>query len=184
MQEIWKDIPEHEGLYQASNLGNIKSLNYNHTWVPKLLSQFKDKDWYFRVSMYWKDKKQNQLQAHRMVALTFIGVDINKPQVNHINWIKDDNRVDNLEWCTAQENSIHRNHVLWYKTPKYWLWKKWKDNHSSKVILQFSITWEFLKEWDSMSDITRELWIFASWISNVCTWKLKTSWGFIWKFKV
>jgi hypothetical protein len=54
-----------------------------------------------------KDKKQKNIAIHRLMALTFLPPSKNKTQVNHINSIKTDNRLENLEWCTASENAIH-----------------------------------------------------------------------------
>lgn len=101
MQEIWKDIKEYEGLYQISNLGNVKSLKRN-----KLLKPIKDKDGYLCVTLY-KMCKLKEKKVHRLVAQTFILNPENKPQVNHIDGNKQNNVVNNLEWCTRLENIEH-----------------------------------------------------------------------------
>lgn len=107
MQERWKAIKGFEGLYEVSDLGNIKSLNYNHTiGNVKLLKPVKNKGDYFQVTLY-KDKIQFIKKIHRLVAQAFIPNPENKPQVNHIDGNKQNNTVSNLEWTTSQENVIH-----------------------------------------------------------------------------
>lgn len=106
MKEIWKDVKEFEGLYQVSNFGRVKSLNYNHTGKGRVLNPYVDNTGYCQVSLY-KNGKMYQKQIHRFVAETFIPNPNNLECVNHINGIKTDNRIENLEWCTRKENIIH-----------------------------------------------------------------------------
>lgn len=102
MTEIWKDIEGYEGLYQVSNLGRVKSLNYNKTRKEKILS-CGDKNGYLFVVLC-KNGKHKQFQVHRLVAQEFVPNPENKPYVDHINTIKNDNRVENIRWCTHKEN--------------------------------------------------------------------------------
>lgn len=112
MSEIWKDINNYENLYKVSNLGNIFSIKNN-----KLLSLWKDKDGYLRCNLK-HNKKIKQATVHRLVAETFISNPENKLQINHKNGIRNDNRVENLEWCTCLENQQHKYNVLGYKPSK------------------------------------------------------------------
>ena len=101
--EIWKDIKKFEGIYQVSNLGNIKSLNNNKTKKEKILKLNKDKKGYLYVDLY-KNNKSKRFVVHRLVAEAFIPNPENKPCIDHINTIRDDNRVENLRWVTYKEN--------------------------------------------------------------------------------
>ena len=165
MKEIWKDIPGYEGLYQASTLWSIRSLNYRGRWKP-WNRKFCYLRWYLRISLHvWGTQKAHQV--HRLVLLTFKGE--SELQCNHINWIKDDNRLENLEYCTRSENQLHRFEILGHK----WImtWKFWNKHHGSKKVNQYTLDWEFIKTWDALSDVERNLWVDRGSITKVCKWK-------------
>jgi len=175
IKEVWKDIPLWEWRYQVSNLGNVKSLNFKNTWKEKLLKLQYDK---YRYLTCWINQKS--FKVHRLISMAFIPNPENKKCVNHKNWIKYDNRLENLEWNTYSENSKHSYSVLW----RIWAvtWKFWKLHHRAKKVCQFSLDWKLIKEWDSMVDVQRELWINHSHISACCNWKARITGGYIWKF--
>ena len=106
MQEIWKDVAGYEGLYQVSNLGNVKSLSYNHTKKPKVLKNIKMSIGYESISLF-KDKVSKVFYIHRLVANAFIENKNNLPTVNHIDGIKSNNIVSNLEWMSFSDNNKH-----------------------------------------------------------------------------
>ena len=106
-EEIWKDVEGYEGLYQVSNLGRVKSLSKN--WCHKkeiILIPRKINSGYVFTTLF-KNGKSKNITIHRLVAKAFIPNPLKKEQVNHINGIKTDNRIENLEWCTREENKIH-----------------------------------------------------------------------------
>ena len=103
----WKDVPGYEGLYQVSNFGEVRSLFYRGKKLVQILKAAADKKGYLHVGL-WKDGKVRTKQVHRLVALAFIPNPNNLSVVNHIDWNKQNNRVDNLEWCTVRYNSMHR----------------------------------------------------------------------------
>lgn len=123
IEEIWKDIPNYEGLYQVSNLGSVKSSKNNlpvKRWINK---------GYFSSSLY-KDGKVKRFRVHQLVAMAFLNHMPcgHKLVVNHKNFVKTDNRADNLEIITQRQNSNkkHINHssnytgVSWDKRRNKW----------------------------------------------------------------
>jgi hypothetical protein len=101
MEEVWKDIKKFEGHYQVSNLGRIKSIKSDI-----IMKQNFKKNGYLNIKLC-KNNKEYYLSVHRIVAENFIDNPDNKPQVNHINKVKSDNRLENLEYVTLSENMIH-----------------------------------------------------------------------------
>lgn len=97
--EIWKDIDGYDGYYQVSNMGNVRNAAKS-----KPLKQQKSRNGYLTVSLT-KNNKITTYRVHRLVASAFIPNPGNKPSVNHIDCNPLNNKVENLEWCTAQENS-------------------------------------------------------------------------------
>lgn len=103
MKEVFKNLNGYENLYQISNLGNVKSIKR----PTHILLKFRDNGKGYNVSALFLKGVRKNIKTHRLVAFNFIPNPQNKPQINHINGIKSDNRVVNLEWCTQSENSIH-----------------------------------------------------------------------------
>lgn len=113
--EIWKDIPGFEGIYQASNIGQIKSLERIRNGggsiskcriKERILKPRKNKVGYLHL-MICNNGKRSTHSIHRLVAIAFLPNYLNKPTVNHKNGNKLDNRVENLEWATFSENTNH-----------------------------------------------------------------------------
>lgn len=121
--EVWASVKGFEGQYEVSNIGNIRSIDryVDHYKGGKRLYKGTSKNvrlnryGYLRCNL--KDSgKRYDFSVHRLVALAFIPNPENKEQVNHINGIKTDNRVENLEWCTSSENNIHATKYRLVKT--------------------------------------------------------------------
>jgi hypothetical protein len=97
--ENWKDIVNYEGLYEVSCRGNVRN--------KKTLKILSNKSKSYVVVWLFGNGYSKRFTVHRIVAQTFIENPLNKKEVNHINGIKNDNRVENLEWCTPSENINH-----------------------------------------------------------------------------
>ena len=102
--EFWKDIKGFEGMYQVSNYGNVRSLNYRRKKIIKNLKPSYTGTGYGVVALGNK-----RFYVHRLVASEFLENPENKREVNHIDCNKENNRVDNLEWCTQTENKEKYN---------------------------------------------------------------------------
>lgn len=103
-EELWKDIPEYEGYYQVSNLGNVKSLLDNKGRQRELILKLDTAAGYRQVALY-KNGIMKRFKVHRLVVFAFYGM--SSLQVNHINGNKTDNRLCNLEYVTQSENMKH-----------------------------------------------------------------------------
>lgn len=112
MTEIWKDIEGYEGEYMVSNLGNVKSLKYGRERImnAKIIGGR-----YKQVALS-KDGYRKVFSIHRLVAKAFIPNPNNYEFVNHKNWDREDNSVNNLEWCTRQYNNENRSNCLKFRT--------------------------------------------------------------------
>lgn len=118
MQEEWRDIIGFDGKYQVSNLGNVKSTDryykqanaktseYEHIYKGKVLTPFYTKWGYKRIGLS-QNGKVKFYTIHKLVAETFIPNPENLPCVNHKDGNKENNNVNNLEWCTYQDNNRH-----------------------------------------------------------------------------
>ena len=108
--EEWRDVPGYEGLYQVSNLGRVRSEKRSTTRGVILKGKINTHG-YVEVTLSKKNVRKTA-RVHRMVAIAFIPNPEGKPQVNHRNGDRSDNRAENLEWCTASENMVHARDVL------------------------------------------------------------------------
>lgn len=102
MNEIWRDVVGYEGLYQVSDQGNVKSLNYRRTGKERVMEPSFDAYGYSVVTLS-KGGKQSIYKVHKLVAKVFIENPDNKPQICHINTLRVDNRAENLCWASQKE---------------------------------------------------------------------------------
>lgn len=137
--EEWRDIVGYEGFYQISNLGRVKRLVSHKCKKERLLAITKDlKDGYCRV-MLSKESQARRFLIHRLLAEHFIPNPENKPCIDHINGVRDDNRLENLRWCTHLENnnfplSILNKSIAQKALAQNESWRKKKSEASKKAM--------------------------------------------------
>jgi len=168
--EEWKDIPWYERLYQISNIGRVKSLarQKGFLYQDDLMLKLRKKDnWYYSICLR-KDNKSKYCHIHRLVMLTFVWE--NKLWVNHKDWDKSNNKVENLEYCTHSENHQHRFKVLWH------------IGNQSKKVNQLDLDWRFIKTWISAKKACEYMWLSRSVVTNCIKWRLQTAWGYKWEY--
>lgn len=189
-EEVWKDIQGYENLYQISNIGRIRSLGNGKSGKSKLriMKTTLNHKGYLMIRLC-KDGKSKGYLVHRLVANAFIPNPNNLPQVNHINEAKEDNRVENLEWCTNEYNHNYgtriervRQKQIGNPKMKTCLGKFSKEHHSSKPIIQFTLDGELVRMWYSATDAQREKGFNSKTISSCCNGKRNKHKGFRWEY--
>jgi hypothetical protein len=218
-EEIWKDVVGWEGMYLVSNLGNIRSLDRlvrgphpEGRIIKGKLRKLLTVKGYLSINLIDKKSgKSTRNSVHRFVAEAFIPNTDNKPEVNHIDGNKKNNKVDNLEWCTRIENVRHaintglmKPHVVTeehkailracaIKNQNLLKWQK--DNkdkmremalHASLIqvrrVKQFDKNGVFISQYDSIAEASRTTGISSQNISRCASGKHRTSKGFKWEY--
>lgn len=175
MKEEWKDIVGFEGLYQISNMGRVKSLNYRKTGREKIRKACKNSDGYLYLCLY-KNNKAKYYTIHILVAQAFIPNPYNLPQINHIDENKENNHVDNLEWITCKENINHGTHN------KRSAENRRNDPKRSKPVIAIDKVTGLIVEFPSAREAERVLRIDQSSITKCCKGRLKSTGGFAWYY--
>lgn len=159
------DIKGYEGLYTLSDSGEVVGSKCN-----KPIKQYLDKHGYVYVCLY-KNCIAKKIKLHRLLALHFIDNPHNKPQINHVNGIKNDNRLCNLEWCTASENQLHA-----FKTGL-------QKIKGMKKVAQYTVDGTLIKIWNSISEASRN-GFRAGDICSCCQHKKRhrTHGGYKWEY--
>lgn len=164
--EIWNDISGYNGLYQISTLGRVRSLKNKKA---KILSQA-FKDGYKVISLY-RNGNGRMFRVHRLVALSFIDNPKRKPCIDHINGMRDDNRVENLRWCTKKENANYDIAIMNYRNNAI--------SKRGKNVRQYE-NGVWVADYAGCNEASRMTGICNSSISDCCNGKRKTAGGYEW----
>lgn len=182
MNEVWKDIAGYEGIYQVSNLGRVRSLDRTYylkngrtqSAKGRIMAFYDTKDGYKGVKLR-TTKSRVSFRVHRLVAEAFIANPFNYPCINHKDENKQNNVVENLEWCTQKYNmnfgTLHHRLSVTHK------------NHPilSKSIEQYSLDGRFIQSYPSAAEASRQTGIHRVNIRACCRGLYTQSGGYIWK---
>ncbi len=160
----WKTVVECNK-YEVNYFGDIR-----HKVRKQILKGRPNKNGYLYVQFVINGKRKN-FAIHRIVANAFIPNPNHKPEVNHKDSNKSNNKIENLEWVNSSENKKHSYNYGFRKT-----------HQQSKPVRQFTKDGLFIKEWQSISDAAQSLNCTVGAISNCALGRTKTSMGYVWKF--
>ena len=166
-KRIWKDIPNYEGIYQVSNLGEVKSLRSNIFLRPSV-----KKNGYLQVRLSGKT-----FLVHRLVAISFIPNINNFPQVNHIDENKLNNCVWNLEWCSAKYNTNYGTGITRQVAKRKGKFCLGDNKRALKCIcIETNIVYDCIKSASESTGVSEGN------ISRCCRGIRKTAGGYHWKY--
>jgi hypothetical protein len=185
---VWKPVVGHEGHYEVSSHGEIRSLDRcieqlhasGNSYTRKIKASFLSQAPNGKGYKYAYINGKNRL-VHRIVAEAFINNDLSLPQVNHKNGDKTDNRIQNLEWCSNSDNQKHRYDVLGHVGA--WSGKSGKDFAFSKPVVAISLLDGTFHNFDCASDAVRHgraKWQSA--VQRACAGKVKQHNGYVWGY--
>ena len=169
MEEIWKDIEWHKGSYKVSNMGRVQSIRRK-----KFKDTYLDKRGYVKVCLCY-NYTQKIFSVHRLVAKAFIPNPNNYPQVNHKDENKQNNNVDNLEWCTNKYNCNYGN------KPKKCKESALRLQLNKRKITIYDINGKYVDSYRSMMDAAKLLKCSYENVQSVVYGKTKTCKGYILK---
>ena len=189
MQEIWKDIKGYEGLYQVSNLGNVKSLGrityggkYGTHKLKEKILKTTGTGKYYQVILR-KNSKNKSFYIHRLVGIAFIDNINNYSDINHKDGNTHNNNLNNLEWCTRSDNIKHSYKALKRKASVKGFIEY--NEKQKRKINQYDLNGNFIKTWDSIKDAENYLNLkFSGSICECCQHRRgrKSAYGYKWEY--
>ena len=179
MKEIWRNVVGYEGAYKISSCGNVRGFRYKGNFKPA------DNGFGYLTVCLTKNGKRKTQYVHRLVAEAFIPNPDHLPQVNHIDENKQNNKIENLEWCTAKQNTNHgtapsrrlakRNYKL--------IGDKVSKTKSSGEVLQFDLDGNFIARHQSPARASYAIKGKRNYNINRCLrGEANTAYGFLWRY--
>lgn len=191
MTELWKDVQGYEGLYQVSNMGNVRSVDHEVevtrngiTFVVpkkgKVLSPTRRQHGYVGVMLYGKGGHATRgfktFSVHRLVAEAFVENPNGYDEVNHLDECKTNNRADNLEWCDRKYNTNYGT------TQSRRAEKITNDPRRAKQVVQLDLDGNEIQTWPSLGEIRRQLGFAPSNICRATRGDYSHAYGYRWKY--
>ena len=170
--EEWRNVAEYEDIYEVSSLGNVRNKKTKRILKPTLRGGY-------AVIGLCKNSKGKTIPIHRLVAIAFIPNPDNKPQVNHIDKVRNNNCIKNLEWMTSKENNIHKSSSLVQTTNQRV--KVWRIDKETNEKLQKYNSIEEASIWLYNNGFASSKLQFKSGISTCINGKYNFSCGFKWQ---
>jgi NUMOD4 motif-containing protein/HNH endonuclease len=178
--EIWEDVKGYEGIYEVSSNGRVKSLDRKSAHgrcgtvklKSKILKPYSCNGRYPRIPLC-KEGRVKMHYVHRLVAEAFIDNPLNKPEVNHIDEVKNNNKAENLEWCTRMENVHHGTAI-----------ERAAANRAKNMAFvdQYNSKFQLIKRYKSKAELERQTDYDISRIINCCEGASIVGYGFIWRY--
>jgi hypothetical protein len=186
--EIWVPVAGYEGKYMVSSYGRVLGLarkikskrNSLRHKGEKMLVLCK-RNGYVAITLGDGNGNKKQVLVHRLVATTFIPNPEQKPQVNHKDGDKKNNRIENLEWSTPSENGKHAYAIGLNRVQSFWTGTL-NQNGSCKPVRQLSKDGKLIKVWPTASEVERQLGFLGCAITQACRGRIKTSRGYKWEY--
>lgn len=167
MTELWKDIKGYEGLYQVSSLGRIRR-------DGRVLKTPPDSNGYC-ITVLCKNGIRNTQKVHRLVAEAFLEKTSDGTEINHIDECKQNNRVDNLEWCTQLYN-------IRYGTGRQRSADAQRNHHGNKPIEQRTLDGRLIETFPSIREVTRRFGYDRAFVTRCAKGKSDSAYGYKWTF--
>lgn len=169
MEELWRDIVGYEGLYEVSNLGNVRR-------DGRILRPQTRQHGYLSVWLYRVGDRRKQFSVHRLVAEAFCENPNNYSEVNHLDENKQNNRADNLEWCTRKQNCN-------YGSFGRKISEKATNGKQSRKIAQYTMNGNLVKVFPSLQQASREGYAAG----NICrcaqgSKSYTHAYGYLWRY--
>lgn len=182
MEELWKDVIGHEGIYKISNKGKVLRIegkdSLGRPRKERIIKPKQNNRGYWQIRLYKNGKTENWL-LHRLVAKNFIENPNNLSQVNHKDENKDNNTPENLEWCDNFYNRHYGTGILRMAAHKDY---KSSSRKIMKAIFQMNLNGQIIKRFDGIVEAQRETNIKQKNISNCVNKHSKTAGGYKWRF--
>jgi len=175
--EIWRDAPDY-GDYKISTHGRFMSFKHKKNGKIKRLNH--TENGYLQVQLYSGDGKYITMKVHRIMGFAFLHNEDNLPEINHIDLVKKNNFLYNIEWILRIDNCRHAR--LNGHFTDYWKGKIGKECPFSKAVNQYDLDGNFIQSFDGIRDASRITRLNRNGIGRCTRNEINSAYGFIWKF--